>query len=155
MKIDCEKLKHYRKKLGITSREFAKLCNIPIGTYFSYESGGRSPREERMCTIANNLGVSVSDITESNYAFLKTQIKKGNKSKSDIEKERVEVDTNLLKIKRKQYFNSAKELAKRVGVCISVYYTFEKGTVKPTRVIARKLCNELRLDFYRLVLENE
>lgn len=153
MKISAEKLRRYRKKTGLKSQEFAELCNIPIGTYFSYESGARSPKEKRMCTIAKNLGVSVYDIIESNSNYLKNQITKGYKSSNDIAKERVEIDIKLLKIKREQYFNNAVELADRIGVCISSYYTYERGTVKPTRAIVRKLCNELNLSFARLVRE--
>ena len=145
MKINSKKLKHYRKKTGFKSQEFAKLCGIPIGTYFSYEAGSRSPKKERMSIIANNLGVSVNDITESNDEHIKKQVNK------DILKERVEIDIKLLKIKREQYFKNASELANCIGVCISTYYAYERGSVKPTRLIARKICNELNLDFDRLV----
>lgn len=153
MKICSEKLKHYRKLTGLKSQEFAKLCNIPIGTYYSYETGGRNPKTDRLEVIAKNLGVSVYDITESNTDYLRKQISKGYKSKSDIAKERVEIDTKLLKIKRNQYYKNATDIAKRIGVCVSVYYTYERGTVKPTRLIARELCNALNLKFNRLVID--
>ena len=151
MKISSEKLKHYRKKAGLKAQEFAELCGIPAGTYFSYEAGSRSPRASRMKIIASNLGVAVSDITESNYNYIKKQVTKGYKSNNDILKERVEIDTKLLKIKRKQYFKNVNELANRLGICVSVYYTYERGVVNPTRLIARKLCNELNLNFDRLL----
>lgn len=145
MKINSKKLKHYRKKTGLKSQEFAKLCGIPIGTYFSYEAGSRSPKKERMSIIAHNLNVSIEDITESKDEYIKKQVNK------DILKERVEIDTKLLKIKREQYFKNASELANHIDVCISAYYAYERGTINPTRLIARKLCNELNLDFDRLV----
>lgn len=151
MKISSEKLKHYRKKTGLKSQEFAELCGIPTGTYFSYEAGSRSPRASRMQIIANNLGVAVSDITESNSDYIKKQVTKGYKSSVDILKERVAIDTKLLKIKRKQYFKNVNELANRLGICVSVYYTYERGVVNPTRLIARKLCNELNLNYDRFL----
>lgn len=153
MKICSEKLKHYRKLTGLKSQEFAKLCNIPIGTYYSYEAGGRSPKIDRLEVIAKKLCVSVDDITESNAKYIKNQVSKGYKSKNDILKERVEIDTKLLKLKRNQYFKNANEIAKQIGVCVSVYYTYEKGTVKPTRLIASELCNALNIKFDRLVID--
>lgn len=153
MKISSSKLKKCRKQMGLTSQEFANLCGIPAGTYFSYEAGGRNPKSERLRIIAGNLCVSLEDITESDTDYLQNQIAKGYKSNKDIMKERVQIDTKLLKIKRKQNFKNAYELAKYIGVCISVYYTYERGTVNPTREIARKICNALNLDFYRLVIE--
>ena len=145
MKINSKKLKYYRKKMGLKSQEFAKLCNIPVGTYFSYEAGSRSPKKERISIIAHILNVSIDDITESNEEYIKEQANK------DILKERVEIDTKLLKIKRKQFFKNAYEFANRIGICIAAYYTYERGSVKPTRLMSRKLCNELNLDFDRLV----
>lgn len=150
MKISPEKLKYYRRKTGKTSQEFADLCDVPVGTYFAYESGWRSPRSDRMQTIADKLGVSKEDITESDAEHRTMQIDKGHLSSDDILKERVEIDTRLLKVKRQQYFENATMFAKYLGVSVATYYGYEKGKVKPTRLVVRKMCNALDLQFVRL-----
>lgn len=151
MKISSEKLKYHRRKTGKTSQEFADLCGIPVGTYFAYESGWRSPRSERIQIIADKLGVLKEDITESDTDYRMIQINKGCLSSDDILKERVEIDTNLLKVKRQQYFGNATVFAKYLGVSVATYYGYEKGKVKPTRLVIRKMCNALDLQFMRLV----
>lgn len=151
MKISSEKLKYHRRKTGKTSHEFADLCGIPVGTYFAYESGWRSPRSERIQIIADKLGVSKEDITESDADHRTMQISKGHLSSDDILKERVGIDTNLLKAKRQQYFGNATVFAKYLGVSVATYYGYEKGKVKPTRLVIRKMCNALDLQFMRLV----
>ena len=150
MKISSEKLKYYRRKTGKTSQEFADLCSIPVGTYFAYESGWRSPRSDRMHIIADKLGVAKEDIMESDTNYKMMQIDKGRLSSDNILKERVEIDTKLLKVKRQQYFESALEFAKYLGISVSAYYGYEKGKVKPTRLVIRKMCNALDLQFVRL-----
>ena len=150
MKISSEKLKYYRRKTGKTSQEFADLCGIPVGTYFAYESGWRSPKSERMQIIADKLGVSKEDITESDAKHRTMQIYKGHLPSDDVLRERVEIDTNLLKVKRQQYFGSALAFAKYLGVSVAAYYGYEKGKVKPTRLVIRKMCNALDLQSVRL-----
>ncbi len=52
-----EKIKFYRELKGLTQRELAEMCDIPLGTIKSYESGGRNPKKEPLQKIAAALGV--------------------------------------------------------------------------------------------------
>lgn len=152
MKINAENLKYYRKQTGLTSQDFAKLCDIPVGTYQSYEAGWRSPRNERLEVIASKLNVTIANLTTSDTEYIAKQIKKGCKPKNSILKERVEVDNVLLRNRRKQLGMRTNDVAKYVGVSESRYREYEQGNGKPTREMARKMCNILNLSFYHLVI---
>lgn len=153
MKINTKKLKCYRKRLGLSSQEFAFACDIPLGTYFSYESGCRNPKIDNLKVIANKLNVSIDDLTSDDEDYIaKTKEKKG-KSKKEIMKERVEIDCYLLRTRRKQLGIKAEYIAKIVGLSVSRYREYERGFGNPTREKARKMCNVLNLKFYELVIE--
>lgn len=151
MKLNSEKLKYYRKQMGITSQEFAGLCDIPVGTYFSYEAGTRSPKESNLLVIAEKLNKSVDDLTSSNTEYIKRQIEKGLKPQNSILKERVLIDNVLLRGRRKQLRIPARDVAKYIGLSEIRYREYEQGKGNPTREKARMMCNILNLSFDLLV----
>ena len=153
MKISSTKLKHYRKKTGLTSQEFAKRCNIPIGTYFSYEAGGRNPKSENLNAIAKTLGVNVEELEadDKEYKFKKAEREKKNKER--IAKERLQIDNFLLRTRRKQLNIKAEYMAESIGLSITRYREYEQGKGRPTREMVRKICDLLNLSFYDLAHE--
>lgn len=153
MKISSIKLKHYRKKTGLTSQEFAKICNIPIGTYFSYEAGGRNPKSENLNAISKALGVDEDELVEDGkeYKFKKAEREKKNKER--IAKERVSIDNFLLRTRRKQLNIKAEYMAESIGLSVTRYREYEQGKGRPTREMVRKICNLLNLSFYDLAQE--
>ena len=153
MKINSMKLKHYRKKAGLTSQEFAKLCNIPIGTYFSYEAGGRNPKSENLNAIAKELGVSKEELEADDKEYKLKEAEKDKRNKERISKERLQIDNYLLRTKRKQLRIRTEYMAEIVGLSISRYREYEQGKGRPTREMIRKMCNVLNLSFYDLVQE--
>jgi transcriptional regulator with XRE-family HTH domain len=153
MKISCEKLRYYRKRSGLSSQEFAELCNIPIGTYFSYEAGSRSPKRERMNVIAEKLNVTIDDLTTSDIDYKKSLYSKGYKSKNSVLKERILIKNNLLRPRRKQLGLKTKDVAKYVGLSETRYRDYEQGYGNPTREMAGKICTILNLKFNELVIE--
>ena len=152
MKLNAEKLKCYRKRTGLSSQEFAFICDMPVGTYFSYESGQRNPKYENLKIIADKLNVSIDDLTSNDEDYI-PDVKKKRKSERDISKERVVLDRFLLRSRRKQLNIKAEYIAKRVGISVSRYREYEKGYGNPTRKMAREMCNVLNLKFYELVVE--
>ena len=153
MKISSTKLKHYRKKTGLTSQEFAKRCNIPIGTYFSYEAGGRNPKSENLNAIAKTLGVNVEELEADDKEYKLKEAEKDKRNKERIAKERLQIDNYLLRTKRKQLRIRTEYMAEIVGLSISRYREYEQGKGMPTREMIRKMCNVLNLSFYDLVQE--
>ena len=153
MKINTEKLKRYRKRLGLSSQEFAFVCDIPVGTYFSYESGCRNPKKENLNAIAKKLNVSVDDLTSCDDGYESKLNEAKMKSKEDISKERVEIDCYLLRTRRKQLGIKAEYIAERSNLSVSRYREYERGIGRPTREKARKMCDVLNLNFYELVIE--
>lgn len=153
MKINTEKLKCYRKRLGLSSQEFAFVCDIPVGTYFSYESGCRNPKKENLNAIAKKLNVSVEDLTSCDDGYESKLNEAKGKSKEDASKERVEIDCYLLRNRRKGLKISAEYVAECSGISVSRYREYERGLGRPTREKARKMCDVLNLKFYELVIE--
>ena len=153
MKINTEKLKCYRKRLGLSSQEFAFVCDIPVGTYFSYESGCRNPKKENLNIIANNLHISVDDLISKDDDYESKLNEAKMKSKEDISKERMEIDCYLLRTRRKQLGIKAEYIAERSNLSVSRYREYERGIGRPTREKARKMCDVLNLNFYELVIE--
>ena len=153
MKINTEKLKRYRKRLGLSSQEFAFVCDIPVGTYFSYESGCRNPKKENLNAIAKKLNVSVDDLTSCDDGYESKLNEAKMKSKEDISKERMEIDCYLLRTRRKQLGIKAEYIAERSNLSVSRYREYERGIGRPTREKARKMCDVLNLNFYELVIE--
>ena len=153
MKINTEKLKRYRKRLGLSSQEFAFVCDIPVGTYFSYESGCRNPKKENLNAIAKKLNVSADDLTSCDDGYESKLNEAKMKSKEDISKERMEIDCYLLRTRRKQLGIKAEYIAERSNLSVSRYREYERGIGRPTREKARKMCDVLNLNFYELVIE--
>ena len=153
MRIDTEKLRYYRKRLGLSSQEFAFVCDIPLGTYFSYESGARNPKAENLNIIANKLHISVDDLISKDDDYLAKLKEKKGKSKEAIMKERMEIDCYLLRTRRKQLGIKAEYIAERSNLSVSRYREYERGIGRPTREKARKMCDVLNLKFYELVID--
>ena len=153
MRINVEKLKCYRKRTGLSSQEFAFVCDIPIGTYFSYESGQRNPKQETINIIAKKLGITVEDLTSVDDEFISNIKKKQGKSKDELAKERMIIDYCLLRTRRKQLGLKTKDVAKYVGLSESRYREYEQGNGRPTRAMTRKMCDILNSKFYELVIE--
>lgn len=149
MKINPRKLKCYRKRTGLTSQEFAFVCDIPVGTYFSYESGQRSPKYENLKVIAEKLKVTIDELTSEDDEYF-SDVKK---TKEEIAKERMQIDYYLLKNRRKRLGVKAEYMARCVGVSVSRYREYERGLGNPTRAMVRNMCNALNIKFYELVVE--
>jgi len=60
----AQRIKHYRKKTGLTQMDVASKLGIRTDNYAKYESGARVPREDRMVKLAQTLGVSYNAIAE-------------------------------------------------------------------------------------------
>ena len=151
MKINAGKLKCYRKRTGLSSQEFAFICDIPVGTYFAYESGRRNPKFETVKVIAEKLKITVDELTSDDEEYMSEMKKRQRKTKEQISKERVSIDRYLLRSRRKQLRIKAEYMAKQVGVSVSRYREYENGYGNPTREMARRMCNALNLKFYELV----
>lgn len=58
-----ENLKVLRENSGISSaKQFAAMLEIPYSTYIGYETEGREPKYDVLCSIASLLGVSVDTL---------------------------------------------------------------------------------------------
>lgn len=63
--IDSLALKNFRKKTGMTQREFADSVKIPLRTYRSYENGSRNCSIEKFRQIKASLGYALDSTKES------------------------------------------------------------------------------------------
>ena len=61
--LNCERLIHCRKKLGITKQEAAKRMQLSQPAYLRYESGERTPSIHVIYFMANVLGTSADYLT--------------------------------------------------------------------------------------------
>jgi len=52
------RMKHYRKKAGLTQEQVAAKLNVKPSNYAKYESGERNPKDDRIFEISKILGVS-------------------------------------------------------------------------------------------------
>ena len=57
-----ENLRYYREKAGYTTKDFAKMLNLPYATYAGYEYKNREPKYEVLCNIAELLNVSTDEL---------------------------------------------------------------------------------------------
>lgn len=153
MKINTKKLRCYRKRLGLSSQEFAFVCDIPVGTYFSYEAGLRNPKPKNLNIMASKLNVSIDDLTSGIEDYTMKSKERNGKTKEEIMKERVDIDCYLLRNRRKQLGIKAEYIAEHSNLSVSRYREYERGLGRPTREKARKMCDILNLKFYELVIE--
>ncbi|MDD6070111.1 MAG: helix-turn-helix transcriptional regulator [Clostridiales bacterium] len=56
------RIKMLRKSKGISQREMANLCDIPVTTYSNYENNNREPSVDNLEKIANTLEVPLADL---------------------------------------------------------------------------------------------
>ena len=61
-----EKIRFYREMRGMSQRELAKTCSIPLGTLQKYEINNRNPKAEQLQKIANGLHISVHALMDIN-----------------------------------------------------------------------------------------
>lgn len=58
------RLKELRNNEGMTQKEFADACGIGSATYERHEQGKFCPRMSTCILIANQLGISLSELLE-------------------------------------------------------------------------------------------
>ena len=153
MKLNAGKLKCLRKRTGLSAQEFAFVCGIPVGTYFTYEAGRRNPKIENLQVIADRLKTTIDVlVSDDDECIIKSRVEV-KKTKEQIAKERVVIDRYVLRSKRKQLRIKADYIADKVGISVSRYREYENGYGNPTRAMARIMCDVLGLKFYELVIE--
>jgi transcriptional regulator with XRE-family HTH domain/predicted nucleotidyltransferase len=59
-----QRIKYYRKKRGLTMDDVASALGIRTDNYAKYESGARSPRDDRLVALSKILDVSLSALGE-------------------------------------------------------------------------------------------
>lgn len=59
-----ERIRYYRRKMGLTQQDVASALEIRTDNYTKYESGARIPRDERLIKLAKILGVSYNALNE-------------------------------------------------------------------------------------------
>lgn len=153
MKLNAGKLKCLRKRTGLSAQEFAFVCGIPVGTYFTYEAGRRNPKIENLQVIADRLKTTIDVlVSDDDECIIKSRVEV-KKTKEQIAKERVIIDRYVLRSKRKQLRIKADYIADKVGISVSRYREYENGYGNPTRAMARIMCDVLGLKFYELVVK--
>lgn len=65
-KMLCDKLKFYRKTLGLTQEQVAKAIGVNRSTYTYYEKGSSSPNIETLMLISKVLNVDPYDLINNN-----------------------------------------------------------------------------------------
>lgn len=68
-----EKLRYIRNDLKMTQKKFAEAIGIPQPTLCSYELGKIKPNIDSVVDIAEKLGVSVSELIESDFCNKKIE----------------------------------------------------------------------------------
>lgn len=58
----AKNLKKYREAAGYSAKNFAAALGIPQSTYNGYENGGREPKYDTLCAIAQKLNVSIDEL---------------------------------------------------------------------------------------------
>ena len=153
MKLNAGKLKCLRKRTGLSAQEFAFVCGIPVGTYFTYEAGRRNPKIENLQVIADRLKTTIDVLVSDDDEFIIKSRVEVKKTKEQIAKERVIIDRYVLRSKRKQLRIKADYIANKIGISVTRYREYENGYGNPTRAMARVMCDVLDLKFYELVIE--
>lgn len=64
VKINTERLKECREKLGLSKNSAAKLIHVSQPAYLRYESGERLPSDQMVKEIALRFGTSVEYLTD-------------------------------------------------------------------------------------------
>ena len=80
MKLNAGKLKCLRKRTGLSAQEFAFVCDIPVGTYFTYEAGRRNPKIENLQVIADRLKTTIDVLVSDDDEYMGTVSLKNIKS---------------------------------------------------------------------------
>ena len=153
MKLNAGKLKCLRKRTGLSAQEFAFVCDIPVGTYFTYEAGRWNPKIENLQVIADRLKTTIDVLVSDDDEFIIKSRVEVKKTKEQIAKERVIIDRYVLRSKRKQLRIKADYIANKIGISVTRYREYENGYGNPTRAMARIMCDVLGLKFYELVIE--
>lgn len=102
MYVSGEKIKEYRKQLGLTQVQLAKRLGITQGTLALYETGKRHPKIETVKRIADALCVRWTDLCEEvdEHTQDVATIEYTAKLKEDEEKEKAKYERmqNVVKI---------------------------------------------------------
>lgn len=80
------KIKHYRKLNKMTQDELANKLNLGKGTISNYESGYRTPQQNRLFELSEALGISINDLfppTTENKSIVDKIIDISNQLESD------------------------------------------------------------------------
>src|SRR5699024_3009164 len=56
------KIRYYRKLAKLTQDELAEKLGLAKGTISNYESGYRTPQQDRLFELAEVLGISINDL---------------------------------------------------------------------------------------------
>ena len=59
-----QRIRHYRKKKGLTQMDVAASLGIRVDNYSKYETGARVPRDDRLVKLSKILGVSYNTLNE-------------------------------------------------------------------------------------------
>ncbi len=80
VKINTERLKECREKLGLSKNSAAKLIHVSQPTYLRYESGERLPSDHMAKEIALRFGTSIDYLTDQSDVSTPSsyQIEKGS-----------------------------------------------------------------------------
>ena len=90
MKLNAGKLKCLRKRTGLSAQEFAFVCDIPVGTYFTYEAGRRNPKIENLQVIADRLKTTIDVLVWDDDEYIIKSRVEVKKTKEQIAKEKEE-----------------------------------------------------------------
>jgi transcriptional regulator with XRE-family HTH domain len=60
----AQRIKHYRKKKGLTQEAVASALDMRTENYAKYESGTRNPKEDKIIKLAKIFGISFSDLLD-------------------------------------------------------------------------------------------
>lgn len=88
-----DKIKHYRKKVGLTQAELAAKIKMGHTTIANYEKGFRSPKKDTLFDLADVFGVSIDDFfpskgTNPKVEFIPSTLQKVTDTTSKLEHKR-------------------------------------------------------------------
>ncbi len=64
IKLDPDKLRDARHRVGYSLREFAEIVGIAHNHLWEYETGRKNPQPRTLRRLANTLGVEVADLVK-------------------------------------------------------------------------------------------
>lgn len=123
IEILSNKIKEYREKHGLSINDFARLAKVSGASIYRYESGYPYATIQTVKNIAKALGIKEKDLV----------VNPEDLEPADIHS----IDTigSRVKALRNDRGMSQFQLAKKVGIAISIIYKIESGITKNSRYI--------------------